>query len=150
MDITIDNRCYSIKLTSPVYFIKDPNCYIQFPQQMNFKSIMKANFMIGIDRDMFGGALLYHLQGEENTSVQLLVTWGYSSYGPNSHAQFIQQSTPDWDKDKLEALYDIYHNQHNACSNTGEWWLNNNTKLKTECAISFGFRMKVTISEVKV
>jgi hypothetical protein len=44
---------------------------------------MKANFMTGIDRDTFGGALLYNLQWEDGASIstQLLVIWGYNPDG---------------------------------------------------------------------
>jgi hypothetical protein len=62
----INNQCHNIELTSPVYFTKDTTFYIQFPQQVDFKSTMEVNFKTDIDRDTFGGALLYHLQRKKN------------------------------------------------------------------------------------
>jgi hypothetical protein len=77
--MTIKNQCSNIKLTSPVYFIKDTNCHIQFPQQVNPKSAVRINFISSTNRDTFGGVLLYHLQRKEgaSTDAQLLVIWGY-------------------------------------------------------------------------
>jgi hypothetical protein len=57
MDVTIDIQCTNIELTSPVYFTKGIMCHIHLPQQVNSKSIMRATFKIGMDRDMIGGAL---------------------------------------------------------------------------------------------
>jgi hypothetical protein len=150
IDITIDNQCTNMKLTSPIYFVQDAMYPIQFPQQVNPKHIVKTNFVIGINQDIFGIALLYHLQGKENTNAQLLVIWGcrYSIF--YSHAQLIQQSIPDWDKDKLKELYDVYHSQYKTYSHTEAWQLDDNTILKTECNILFGFNIKVTISEESI
>jgi hypothetical protein len=153
VDITIDNQCTDIKLTSPVHFIKDAMHHIIFPQQVNSRSIMKANFITNVARDMLGGALLYHMQGKEDTSIsaQLLVIWGYNSYGLYSHAWLIEHDiTLVWSKDKLERLHAAYNNEYHAYFGTGKWLLDDNTRLKTVCkTLHRGFEMKIVISENK-
>jgi hypothetical protein len=148
INLTIDNQCTNIELTSPVYFIKDTTCHVQFPQKVNSKSIMMANFINNVDRDEFGGILLYCLQQKENTNIQLLVLWGYESNWPYSYTFLIEhESTFVWDKDKLKRLYDVHNRQYNVLRDI-IWLLNDNIKLKTSClALCSGFEMKITISE---
>jgi hypothetical protein len=147
INITIDNQCSNIKLTSPVYFVQDATCRIQFPQHVNSKSIMKARFITGISRSTFGGALLYRLQEKKYTSTrtQLLVIWGYNSDKIYSHARLIEhESTLDWNKDKLKSLYNLYNIQYNVPSHLGRWWLSEDRTLKTKCETSHGgFEIKV-------
>jgi hypothetical protein len=108
--MTINNRCANIELTSPVYFTKDATYHIPFLQQVNSKSIMKINFITGIDRGTCGGVLLYRLQRKEHasTSTQLLVIWRCRSDNtyPHvlySHAWLIEhENTLVLDKDKLK------------------------------------------------
>jgi hypothetical protein len=163
--VTIDSQCYNIELTSPVYFIKDATCHIQFPQRVNSESIMKFNFKTSIDRETFGGVLVYHLQRKKNdkfkgrsntdkntsTSIQLLVIWGYKSHKPYSHAWLIEhERTLVWSKDKLKRLWHVYHSQDSMelVSNRKKWLLNDNMRLKTEYETSYGgFEMKIIISE---
>jgi hypothetical protein len=150
--MTIENKCRYIKLTSPVHYIKDTNCYMQFPQQVDSRNIMKANFMTGIDQYAFGGALLYRLRWKESDasmSVHLLVIWKYNSDWIDSHALLVElENTLDWDKDKLKGLHDVYDIRRDIGSRLGERWLSNDTKLRTECGISCrGFKMEIIISE---
>jgi hypothetical protein len=149
IDLTINNQC-SIKLASPMYFIKDASCRIQFPRQVNSKSIMKTSFITGIDRDTFGGILLYHLQRKVNVSIstQLLMIWGYKPNKLYSHALLIEhESTLVWNEDKLKRLYDAYNSQCDASTNIGRWLLNDNTKLRTVFKLSHGcFETEVVIS----
>jgi hypothetical protein len=151
--MTIDNQCTNIELTSPVYFIKDTDYHIQFPQQVNHRSIMKANFVTGIDQDTFGGVLLYHLKrkNDASISVQLLVIWKYKSNGIHSRALLVEhESTLAWDKVKLKRLYDGYGNQYEAYSvmNKGRWLLSDNIRLGTSCNLSYGgFKMNISIYE---
>jgi hypothetical protein len=138
MNVTINNRCTNIVLTSPVYFIKDTVCHVYFPQEVNSGSIMKVNFKTSVDRCMFGGALLYHLQRKEDTliSTQLLVIWEYESDWIYSHALLIEhESTFSWSKDDLKRLYDVYNSRYNATSIIGRWMLDDNTMLKTKLTI---------------
>jgi hypothetical protein len=133
-----------------VYFIKDTTCRIKFPQQVDSRNIMKANFITGIDRDTFGGALLYHLQGKEDTpiSVQLLVVWRWGLSVFYSDSWIIKhKNILDWDKDRLKELYDIYDSQRELYFLAKDWKLDDNTKLKTKCVPSFDFKIKVTIYE---
>jgi hypothetical protein len=148
VDLTINNQCSNIELISLVYFTKDTNCRIKFPQQVNSKSIVKVNFTTGIDRDTFGGALLYRLQGKENISAQLLVIWEWNSYKLCSHAWLIEHDiTVTWNENKLKEFYDVYM-KRNAIASTGRWLLNDNTMLRTSCVSSHGgFEMEVIISE---
>jgi hypothetical protein len=60
INMTIDNQCTNTKLISLVYFIRDTTYHIQFPQQVDYKSIMKTSFITGMDRDMLGGTLVIH------------------------------------------------------------------------------------------
>jgi hypothetical protein len=126
-------------------------CHIHFPQQVDSKNSMKANFITGIGRSTFGGALLYYLQRKEDasTSTQLLVIWGYNSYWIYSHVWLIEYGNAlIWSEDKLERLYDVYNNQYNASSNIGGWLLDDNTVLRIECETAYrGFEMKVVISK---
>jgi hypothetical protein len=146
--MTIENKCYYTELVSPVYFIKDANCYMQFPQQVSSGSIMKANFMTGIDQDTFGGALLYNVQNYWGTiSVQFLVIWGYNSNGIYSHAWLIKyESTFAWDGEKLKRLHDAYDSQCDAYVRTRERLIGYRSGLKMKCETSRGgFEMKVMI-----
>jgi hypothetical protein len=147
--MTIENECYFIELASPVYFIKDANCYMRFPQQVNRRDIMKAKFMTGIDQDAFGGVLLYNLRRSWGAiSAQLLVVWGYNSDGVYSHTWLIEyESTLDWDRDKLKKFHDMYDSQCDAYARIGEWSMEYSTGLKTKYKTSHGgFGMKVAIS----
>jgi hypothetical protein len=153
MDVTINNQCTDIELTSTAYFTKDATCHIQFPLQVNTNRIMKASFITGINRDTFGGALLYHLRQKEDASIitQLLVIWGYKSDGLYSYVLPIEhKNTLVWNEDKLKRLYNIYDSQCNVSSNIERWLLNNNTNLKAECELSHGgFGMNIIVSEEK-
>jgi hypothetical protein len=154
IDLTINNQCTDIELISPIYFIKDAKCYIQFPQQVNEKSIMRTNFITDINRSTFGGALLYHLQRKANTSisVQLLVIWGSTSDRIYSHVYLIKhESTHDWDKDKLKRLYDVYNSQYKMCFIQEKYWLlDDNMLLRTVCETSReGFEIEIIIYEEK-
>jgi hypothetical protein len=115
---------------------------------------VKVSFRTGVDRDTFGGALLYHLQRKEkgesedqsdidtSTSTQFFVIWGsipdVRSY-PGVHvsesylrAYLIEhESALTWNEDKLKRLYHVYNDQftvYNTIS-LGCWLLNDNTKL---------------------
>jgi hypothetical protein len=166
MEVAIDNQCTDIELTSSTYFIKDATCCIQFPQQVNPKSIMRTTFKTGADRDIFGGALLYHLKGKKNDeynnqsdkdtliSTQLLVIWGYNSDRIYSHVHLIEhKSTLIWNEDKLKRLYHVYDSQYKTYSDISqeeEWLLDDNIKLKTVYVSSHGgFEIWVIISEDK-
>jgi hypothetical protein len=150
IDMTINNQCSDIKLISPVYFNKDTTYHIQFPQQVNSNSIMKANFITGMDENTFGGALLYRLQRSVDTSIstQILIIWKYRSYEPYSDVWLIEhESTLIWDEYKLRRLYNIYNSQYEVYTTThqGEWLLDNNTELKTKCKTSYERDLKVDI-----
>jgi hypothetical protein len=167
VDIAINNQCSNIELIYPVHFIKDATCHIEFPQKVNFKSVMRVNFKTGMSIDTFGGVLLYHLQRKKNNEsdnqsntdkdasicTQLLMIWGCKPDLLYSSALLIEhESTFNWDKDKLERLYDVYDSQYNIWStiNLGEWLLDDNTILKTVRESSHGdFEMEVVISEEK-
>jgi hypothetical protein len=153
MDVTIKNRCPDIKLVSPVCFTKDVTCHMQFLQQVNAECIMKGNFIINIERDTFGGALLYRLRRKDDTliSAKLLIIWGYSSDGIYSHAYLIEhESTLIWNEEELERLWHVYDSQYNTHSNIGIWLLNDNTVLKTRSEASYRvFEMNTTIYEEK-
>jgi hypothetical protein len=111
---------------------------------------VKINFKTSMNRDTFGGALLYHLQREENTpiSAKLLVIWGWNTYCIYSRAWIIEHdSTLDWDKDKLKRLYDAYHIHYYVYFYMGKWLLSNNTKLQIVDDVSHGYlKMEVIIS----
>jgi hypothetical protein len=151
MDITINNQCSNIELTSPLYFTKDTNCFIQFPQQVSSKSRIKVVSKTGIDQNTFGGVLLYHLQGKESIIAQLLVVWGYKSNRIYLHAQLIEHEiTLVWDEDRLKGLHDVYNNQYDQTSNIERWLLDNNKELQTVCESSCGgFEMNIIISEAE-
>jgi hypothetical protein len=153
MDVTIDIQCTDIELTSPVYFIKDAACHVQFPQQVNSKSITKVSFRTGIDRDTFGGVLLYHLQGKADTSIttQLLVIWGYNSDGLYLDQWLIEhESTLVWNEDKLKTLCEIYKVRDYVYLNTRLWLLNDDTRLQTMYETLYGnSEMKITIFKEK-
>jgi hypothetical protein len=158
IDMTINNQCTSIELSSPVYFTKGATCHIPFLQPVNSKSIMKIKFVTGVDRDTFGGALLYRLQwkGDVPTSTQLLVIWGCRSNKTYFHALYLHvwliehENTFVWDKDKLEMLYDEYDDHWYTKSDLGIWLLNDNIELKTNCkALHGGYGMEINISKNK-
>jgi hypothetical protein len=166
INMTISNQCSNIELTSPVYFIKDVTWHGHFPQQVDFKSRMKVDFRTGMDRDTFGGVLLYHLQRKENdesdnrpntdkdisSSTHLLVIWGRDSEDkPYSCGYLVEhESALFWNEDKLERLHHVYDSQYEAYSSIGqeEWLLDDDTMLKTKFESSHGgFEMEVIISE---
>jgi hypothetical protein len=162
VDMIVDNRCTNIKLTSPIYFIKDAACPIQFPQQVNSESTMKVSFKTDIDQATFGGALLYHLQKredesgdwsdtdeDESISIKLLVIWGCKSDCFYSRAYIIlHESTFTWNEEKLKMLYNLYNSQYQLCTKTGEWWLHVDLMLKTKCKRRHaGLEIVVSISE---
>jgi hypothetical protein len=153
MDVTINNRCSNIGLTSPVYFIKNIPHHIQFPQQVNSKSIMKANFTTGVGRDTFGGILLYRLQRKKDTSISthLLVIWGYKSNEFYLNVLLIEyESTLIWNEKKLRGLYEVYNSQYDRDVITEEWLLDDNTELKTKYETSHGgLEVNIIISEEK-
>jgi hypothetical protein len=150
--MTIKNDYYNIELTSPIYFIKDTTCHIHLPQRVSSKSIMKANFVTGIDQDTLGGVLLYHVERKEDTSTsaQLLVIWGYSARGLYSNAYLIEhESTLTWNEEKLKMLYNVYGRQPSIYLDIDRYLLDDNTVLgitrKTSYAGDFG--MNIIISE---
>jgi hypothetical protein len=155
MNMIIDNQCTNIELVSPVYFAKDTRCHIQFPQQVETKRTMKANFMTRVDLDAFGGVLLYHLQRKEDASriAQLLIIWGCEYNKFYSHTWLTKdESSLIWNEEKLASFYHAYDSEYEAYSDIRweKWLLDDNTSLKTECKISYGdFETKVTISEDK-
>jgi hypothetical protein len=153
-NMNISNLCTNIKLTSPIYFVKDTMCHVHLPQQVDSKNVMKANFITGIGRDTFGGVLLYNLQRkvDESTSNQLLVIWGCKSECLYSHAYIIEHDTAiTWNEDRLRKLHDVYDSQHFVYSyNIEHWWLDSNTKLKTVCrTLNGSFEIDRIISEEK-
>src|SRR5690606_8211242 len=96
----------------------------------------KVKFKTGINRDTFGGVLLYNMQRKECASVntQLVVIWGWKSYRLYAHMYLIEhESIPTWDKDKLEKLHNVYNSWYDIDPGTVEWLLNDNTKLNTKC-----------------
>jgi hypothetical protein len=157
IDIAIENHCPNIKLTSPVYFTKDVTCRIQFPQQVDSKSRVDVNIKTGMARDTFGGILLYHIEGKEDTSIstQLFVIWGckidriYSHTWIYLHTWLVEyEYTLTWNEDRLKQLHDVYSSQYEVYFDTQEWLLNDNTMLKTECETSYGGpKMEVSIFE---
>jgi hypothetical protein len=120
MDVIIDNQCTDIELTSPVHFIKNATFHMQFPQHVNSNSIVKANFAItGINRNTFGGALLYRLQRkeDESKSIQFLVIWGCESDSIYLRTWLIKrENTLVWSENKLKELYHVYDSQHKEYS----------------------------------
>jgi hypothetical protein len=153
INVTIDNRCNNIELTSPVYFTKNTTCNVHPSQQVDFRNRMKVSFRTGMDQDTFGGALLYHLKGKDDVSVsaQLLVIWGWNSYRLYSHVRLIEhENTLVWDKSKLKALYAGYDSQYDIDVIIEEWFLDDNKRLKTVCETSRGgLEMNIIISEEK-
>jgi hypothetical protein len=156
MNVTINNQCSNIDLTSPVHFIKDTTCHGHFPQQVGSKSEMKVNFKIGMSGDAFGGALLYHLQRNVDTSIstQLLVIWKFRINKLYSHTWLIEhESTLIWSEDMLERLYDVYNSQIDTefIFGAGKWMLDDKTELQTKCKSLYNddFEMNITISEEK-
>jgi hypothetical protein len=165
MNVTISNRCTNIKLTSPIHFITNATCHIQFPQQVDSKSRINVNFMTGIDEDTFGGALLYHLQRKKNNefghqfdadkdtsiSTQLLVLWRCKLGSFYSFAMPIEHDTTlVWNENKLEEFYHIYDRQYNITFgfDCKTLLLNDNVKLKVKCRRSHGgFKINIIISE---
>jgi hypothetical protein len=133
IDLTIKNRCTNIELTSPVHFIKGSTRHIRFPQQVNSKSIVQANIITGVNRDTFGGALLYRLQRKENAESDDL-----------SH-----ESAFVWNRDKLKRFYDVYNSRYNISSRLSDkWLLNDKTLLRTDCGSSRGgFKIIIFIYE---
>jgi hypothetical protein len=149
MNVTINNQCSNIALTSPVYFIGDAACHIPFPQQTDCMSDMEISFRTDIYQGTFGGALSYHLQRKRNNesgnradkntaiSAQLLVIWKFRIDRLYAHACLIEhESVLTWDKDMF---------------NTGRLLLDNNTKLQVGCEAPHekSFKMNVIISEGK-
>jgi hypothetical protein len=154
MNVTIDNQCSDIELTSPVCFTKNATCHEHLPQQVDSKSAMRANFKTDVNRDTFGGVLLYRLHGKEDTSTstQVLVIWGYDSCRLYSYLWLIEhESTLNWNEEKLERLHNVYNSRYNIRFDIEGWLLNASTKLKTKYKMSFesGFRMNIIISEEK-
>jgi hypothetical protein len=168
MIVTANNQCSNIKLKSPIYFIRDTTCHIQFPQQVNSKNRTEVSFEIGIDRDTFGGILLYHLKRKKkvksdnqfNTDkdasidTQLLVIWGRNSEDkPYSCGYLIEhESVLTWNEDNLKRLHHIYDSQQKAYSkiDRGWWLLDDNTELKTKCELLHeSLEMEIIISEEK-
>jgi hypothetical protein len=169
IEMTIDNQCTNIELISPIYFIKDTTRHGHFPQQVNSESIMRVILKTGIDRNVFGGILLYHLQRKEDDAIddqadtdvastrcasistQLLLIWGRKYDYLYSHLYLIEhESTLTWSRDKLERMYYVYNSQYDVYSDIDqeEWLLNDDTILKTVCEISHGgMGMEVIISE---
>jgi hypothetical protein len=151
--LTVDNRCTNIELTSPVHFIKDATCYIQFPQQVESNRTMKADFATGVDKNTFGGALLYRLKRKEDApiSTQLLMIWGYDYIRMYSHIWLIEhEGTLVWNEDKLKRLYNVYNSQHSGKPDMEAWLLHDNIKLRTYFAsLDGGCRMRVIISETE-
>jgi hypothetical protein len=157
IDVTINNQCSNIELTSTVYFIKDEMCHIQFPQQVNAKSIMKAKFMTSIGQDTFGGALSYRLLRKVGTSIctRLLVFWG-CKYNSTYLSAFLikHENTLVWDEDKLRRFYDVYNQSRDAGLFQNfyiaptTWSLDDNTTLYIVCNQAHGgFGIEVIISE---
>jgi hypothetical protein len=157
-----------MELTSSIYFTKDATCHGHLPQQIDSKSVMRATFKIGLDKDTFGGVLLCHLQRKEysgsddrsNTdkdtliSTQLLVIWEFRIDRLYSHAWIIEhENTVTWNEDKLERLYDAYDSLYDTdiIFNTGRWLLDDNTELQTVCETSYeeDFEVNIIISEEK-
>jgi hypothetical protein len=168
MNVTINNQCSNIELTSLAYLIKDTTCHGYLPQQVNPMSRMNVNFKIDMYRSTFGGILLYHLQRKMNSELddrtdtdkdmsintQLLVIWEFRINRLYSHAWLIEhKSTLTWSEDKLEWLYDVYDSLYDTdiIFNEGEWLLDDNTKLRTVCEASYeGYlEMSIIISEEK-
>jgi hypothetical protein len=148
----IYNRCSDIKLTSPIHFTKDATYQLQFSQQVTSNHIMRANFVTGIDQDTFGGALLYHLQRKEDTSIstQFLVIWGYKSHPYSCILLIEHEKTLVWNEDKLKTLYHICMSRYDINFSTEEWLLDDNITLKVKCHPSHGsFEMNIIISEDK-
>jgi hypothetical protein len=163
MNVTINNQCSNIELVSAVCFTKDTTCRMYLSQQVDSKGTMKANFRANLDRNTFGGALLYHMQRKKSdrsgdradedasTNVQLLAIWGRKSDGIYSHAWLIEhESKFTWSEDKLERLYHIYDRQYvtEFILDKKKWLLDDNIKLQTICETLYGgFEMKVFIFE---
>jgi hypothetical protein len=152
--LTINNRCTDIELTSPIHFIKDATCYIQFPQQLKSnRSIMEAKFAIGIDRNAFGGALLYHLKRKEDASIstQLLIIWGYDHFEMYLHIWLVEhESTLVWNEDKLKRLHNAYRSQYSIRPTMKTWLLHDNIRLMTYVGSPDGCcSMSVIISETE-
>jgi hypothetical protein len=153
MNVTIDNRCSKMELASPMYFTKDATCHIQFPQQVNTGHIIRVNFKTRVDRDIFGGVLLYdnppNIDKDTSISTQLLVIWGSKSDCLYSHAYIIEhESTLTWSEDKLERLYDGYNSQYGVCPELGRWTLKDGILLVTKCESSHGgLEMEIIFSE---
>jgi hypothetical protein len=166
MDVIINNRCFNIELTSPVYFTKSTVRRIHLPQRVYSKNRIKVNLRTDIHRSTSGGALLYHLQktgssesGDQSDtnkdmpiSTQLLVIWELRIDRLYSHTWLIEHdSTLIWNEDKLKRLHDAYNSQYNVdlIFNEGRWLLGDNTMLQTMCETSHkgDFKMEITISE---
>jgi hypothetical protein len=168
VNVTIDNQCANIELTSQVYFTKDTTCHEHLPQKMDSKNIMRATFKTSAERDTFGGILLYHLQRNGNSesdqrsnadkdasiSTQLLVMWEFRIDNLYSHVWLIEhESVLTWGEDKLERIYDVYDSLYDTdiIFNTGRWLLEDDTKLQAVCETSDEgrFEINITISEEK-
>jgi hypothetical protein len=123
---------------------------------------VQANIITGVNRDTFGGALLYRLQRKENAesddlsdksasiSTQLLVIWGCESNKFYSRLLLIEhESAFVWNRDKLKRFYDVYNSRYNISSRLSDkWLLNDKTLLRTDCGSSRGgFKIIIFIYE---
>jgi hypothetical protein len=154
MNVTINNQCSNVDLTSPLHFTKDAMCYRHIPLQVGSKSTMRANFKTDVNRDTFGGVLLYHLQRKEysesgarfdavaasikdvSITTQFLVIWEFRIDRLYSYAWVVEhESTVVWDEDTLEELYNTYDSRYDTdiIFNIGRWLLDDNTRLQTVC-----------------
>jgi hypothetical protein len=165
MEVTIDNRCSNIELTSPVYFIKNATYHGHLSQQVDSKSRIKVNFITGIDEDTFGGALLYRLQRKYNNepdhqfdadkdifiSAQLLVFWRCERARFYSLATLIEHDiTFIWNENKLEEFYHIHDRRYNIKPAFDQFIrsLNDGTTLKVKCRLLHGgLKMNIITSE---
>jgi hypothetical protein len=130
-----------------------------------FQKYNESYLKIGMDRDMIGGALLYHLRRKKNDeygdqsdkdtliSTQLLVIWGGNTNEYISDVFIIEhESAFIWNEQKLEKLCHAYNSHYYSYVklDTKYWLLDGNTKLETWCESSHGgFEMTIIISEAK-
>jgi hypothetical protein len=165
MEVTINNQCTNIELTSPMHFIEDVTYHGHFPQKVNSES-EKVNFKIGVHQSTLGGALLYHIQRKKNDesnnradedtaiSTQLLVIWKFRIDRFYLYVYLVDhESTLVWNEEMLKMLYDVYNSQVDTefIFDSGRWLLDNNTKLRITCEAlcKRSFKKDITISEEK-